>query len=97
MRIATQKVRPLTGSGSRWQPGLTSLRRTEDGSLAVRFARKTLRPTWRVCIAEEMFQAYLGMLRTEGPEVIRPLWVLQLNHICRLKSFRARDDFELDR
>jgi hypothetical protein len=36
------------------------------------------------------------MLRKQGPETIRPLWVLQLGHICRLESFRAPDDFELD-
>jgi hypothetical protein len=34
--------------------------------------------------------------RREGPEVVRPLWVLQLSHICRLEPLRAPDDFELD-
>jgi hypothetical protein len=31
-----------------------------------------------------------------GPEDIRPLKVLQLNHICRLESLWAPDDFKLD-
>jgi hypothetical protein len=40
-----------------------------------------------------------GMLegrRRQGPEVIRPPWILQLGHIGRLESLRAPDDFELD-
>jgi hypothetical protein len=31
-----------------------------------------------------------------GPEVIRPRWVLKLNHVCRLESLRSPHDFELD-
>jgi hypothetical protein len=37
-----------------------------------------------------------GMLRSLGPEVVRPRWVLKLNHVCRLESLRAPHDFELD-
>ena len=38
----------------------------------------------------------LRLLGKRGPEAIRPCRVLQLSHICRLESFRAPDDLELD-
>ena len=36
------------------------------------------------------------MLRKQGPEVVRPRKVLQLDHIRRLESLWAPNDFELD-
>ena len=36
------------------------------------------------------------MVRKQGPEVIRPRSVLQLNHICRLEPLRSPDDLKLD-
>lgn len=35
-------------------------------------------------------------MRQPGPDLIRPRWVLKLNHVRRLESLRSPYDFELD-
>lgn len=56
-----------------------------------------MRPAARLLTAPvEVETAPGGMSKKLGPEVVRPRWVLQLNHVRRLESLRSPYDFELD-
>ena len=68
---------------------------TYEGEI-LRIRLQTQGPVLTLTFLVEVGIVQDGMLRKLGPEVVRPRWVLKLNHVCRLESLRAPDDFELD-